>query len=48
MFDPFNTEDSSGRTYVDVNAELDSFEFEDEFALGSDDLNYAFGASQRH
>ena len=37
------SEDSPRRTYVDVEAELDSFDFNDEMPLGSDDLNYALG-----
>ena len=36
-------EDTPGRAYVDVDAELDNFDLEDEIALGSDDLNYALG-----
>ena len=43
MFYPFNNDSGPRRTYVDVDAELDSFDFEDEPALGSDDLNYALG-----
>lgn len=43
MLDPFNTEEGPGRAYIDIDAELDSLEFDDELALGSDDLNYALG-----
>ena len=44
MFDPYRaSEDQSVRSFVDVDAELDSLDFEDEIALGSDDLNYALG-----
>ncbi len=44
MFDPYSmSEDSPRRSFVDVDAELDSLDFEDEMPLGSDDLNYALG-----
>lgn len=44
MNDPYlMSEDGPGRAYVDVDAELDNFDLDDEISLGSDDLNYALG-----
>lgn len=44
MLDPYRMiEDTPSRTFIDVDAELDTLDFEDEIALGSDDLNYALG-----
>lgn len=43
MLDPFNTEEGPGRAYIDIDAQLDSLEFDDELALEADDFNYALG-----
>lgn len=43
MLDPFNTEESPGRAYIDIDAELDTFEFDDELALEAEDFTYAMG-----
>jgi hypothetical protein len=43
MLDPFNTEEGPGRAYIDIDAELDTFEFDDELALEAEDLNFAMG-----
>ena len=43
MLDPFNTEEGPVRSYVDIDAELDSLEFDGELALDPEDFNYAMG-----
>ena len=43
MLDRFNSEDGPGRAYVDINATLDSFDFDDEIKLEAEDFNYALG-----
>ena len=43
MLDPFNTEEGPGRACIDIDAELDTFEFDDELALEAEDLNFAMG-----
>jgi hypothetical protein len=43
MLDRFNTEDSPNRVYIDIDAELDTFDFDDEIALEAEDFNYALG-----
>ncbi|NKB45614.1 MAG: hypothetical protein GKS03_15185 [Alphaproteobacteria bacterium] len=43
MLDPFNTEEGPGRAYIDINAELDTFEFEEEVELDAEDFNFALG-----
>jgi len=43
MLDRFSSEDGPGRAYVDINATLDSFDFDDEIKLEAEDFNYALG-----
>ena len=43
MSDPFNAEEGPGRAYIDINAELDTFEFEEEVELDAEDFNFALG-----
>ena len=43
MLDRFNTEDSPNRVYIDIDAELDTFDFDDEIALEAEYFNYALG-----
>ncbi|MFL2771458.1 MAG: hypothetical protein ACJZ9F_10650 [Rhodospirillaceae bacterium] len=44
MIGPYSfSEGGLDRTYVDVDAELDNLDLDEEISLGSDDLNYALG-----
>jgi len=46
MLDSYSVaDDSPRRTFVNVDAELDTLDFEDEMPLGSEDLNYALADS---
>lgn len=41
--DPYFKDETLRRQVIDIDAELDGMDFEDEEVLGSDDLNYALG-----